>query len=67
MIDVKSNLIWAFFICVAILSSSQAIAGERYGKQKVVIILIMIIRKLRLVLYVIFKTTSMQSVQKTLN
>jgi uncharacterized protein len=36
MIDVKSNLIWAFFICLAMLTSSQAIAGERYGKQKVV-------------------------------
>ena len=36
MMEKKSNLIWAFLICLAMFTSSQAIAGERYGKQKVV-------------------------------
>lgn len=36
MIDVKSKLIWALFVGLTMLMSSQVIAADRYGKQKVV-------------------------------
>lgn len=36
MLNVKSKLLWAIFVCLTILYTSQSIASERYGKQKVV-------------------------------
>ena len=36
MLNVKSKLMWALFVCLTMLGTSQAIASERYGKQKVV-------------------------------
>ena len=36
MSDVKSKLLLALFMCLTMLISSQSIANERYGKQKVV-------------------------------
>jgi len=36
MIDINSKFIWAFFICLTMLATSQVIAEESYGKQKVV-------------------------------
>ncbi|MFK5894802.1 MAG: DsrE family protein [Pseudomonadota bacterium] len=36
MTNVKSKFIWAAFICLVMLISSQTFAAERYGKQKVV-------------------------------
>ena len=36
MLNVKSKLIWALFVCLTMLISSQSIANDRYGKQKVV-------------------------------
>ena len=36
MLDVKSKLVWVLFICSTLFISSQSIANERYGKQKVV-------------------------------
>lgn len=36
MLNIKSKLLWAIFVCLTMLYTSQAIASERYGKQKVV-------------------------------
>ena len=36
MSDVKSKLLLALFMCLTMLISSQSIANDRYGKQKVV-------------------------------
>ena len=36
MLNIKSNLLWAAFVCLTMLCTSQTIASERYGKQKVV-------------------------------
>lgn len=36
MNDIKLKLIWALFLCMTMLTTSQVIAGDRYGKQKVV-------------------------------
>lgn len=36
MLNIKAKLLWAIFMCLPLLSASQSIASERYGKQKVV-------------------------------
>ena len=36
MLNLKSRLIWVIFVCLTMLISSQSIANDRYGKQKVV-------------------------------
>ncbi len=36
MSDITTKLLWALFLCLSMFITSQSIAGESYGKQKVV-------------------------------
>ena len=36
MLNIKAKLLWVLFVCLTMLGTSQSMANERYGKQKVV-------------------------------